>query len=189
MIQRLQATLVLKSHVKQFSMGSTRELLTAFKNQIQGKLDFYSETTSHVSSGKKCRFFAFSRRRGRLPTRVMELSPPTAAVTVGGAVVGGTATHCPPRASPTPDELGAGRAAPPTSSKQVSRLGRLQQQQRQQTCFRLCFKDRNKPCHLLPKQSSPYSRISSHGGRDLSLSFSLRECKLSVYYRKLIKGH
>lgn len=178
-------------------MGSTRVgfllnvRLTAFKNQIQGKLDSYSETTSHVSSGKKCRYFAFSRQRGRLPTRVMELSPPNSSCECGGS---SSERHCHALSAqglPSPDEPGAGKAAPPTSSKQASRLGLLQQQQRQKTCFRSCFKDCIKPCHLLPKQSSPYSRVSSHGGRDLSLSlsFSLRECKLSVHYRKLIKGH
>lgn len=73
-----------KSHVKQFSMCSTRDTfvlnvrLTASKNQIQGKLDFYSETTSHVSSG-------FSPiQRGHLPPVRLELSPPTSAGAWGG---------------------------------------------------------------------------------------------------------
>lgn len=175
-------------------MGSTRVgfllnvRLTAFKNQIQGKLDFYSETTSHVSSGKKCRFFAFSRQRGRLPTRVMELSPPTAAVNVVGAVVGGTATHCPPRGSP-----------PQMSREQEKQLHRRAPNKRPDLdCFNnsngkkrvfLCvLKTASSPVICYPNNPQPYSRVSSHGGRDLSLSFSLRECKLSVHYRKLIKG-
>lgn len=99
--------LVFKSHVKQFSMCSTRDRfvlnvrLTASKNQIQGKLDFYSETASHVSSG-------FSPLQTKGPPAYSKSGAVTSNICWecgGGAQRWGAATHCPPLTSWEQEEL------------------------------------------------------------------------------------
>lgn len=145
---------MLKSHVKQFSMGSTRVRfllnvkLTAFKDQIRGKLDFYDETASYMSLGDKCRFFGFSRQRGHSPTRGPELSPPTAAVNV----VGGSCGQCCHSLSllglPSPQmrwEQEEHLHLPPPDKRPGSEGFHNSSNKR----FLTCFKDCIRPCHLL----------------------------------------
>ena len=121
--------------------------LTASKNHIRGKLDFYSETASHVSSG----FFplqtkgppAYSKSGAVISNICWEWGRGTA---VGGC-------HALP-----PSPAGAGRAAPAESPEQMG----LQQQQRQQTCFHF-FQTVSGPVICYPDNPSPCYRISSNG--------------------------